>query len=219
MRPGPDMKPYVMDTNDRMIRDAVRSRLAALHAGQDAIIVDELKVSRGSSRMDVAVVNGRIEGYEIKSDKDTLDRLPRQVRMFGLVADRMTLVVGQRHLDRAAALVPDWWSILSPKWKSNQRMSLHPVRRGRLNPTRDKRALAEAMERDELVALLSRHAIDKGLRSAGYAVLVQRAVAELSRDQIGEHLKSMLKLRAHFASRYDTSAFGRNAIFCSPQVD
>lgn len=169
--------------------------------------------------MDVAVVNGRIEGYEIKSDRDTLNRLSRQAGMFGLVADRMTLVVGRRHLEKATALVPEWWSILSPESKSDQPLSLHLVRRGRLNPARNKQALAEAMERDELVALLSRHAIDKGLRSAGYATLVQHAVAELSRAQIGEHLKAMLKLRARFASRYGSSAFGRNAIFCSPQTD
>lgn len=206
-------------TNDRMIRDVMRTRLASAHVGQDAVIVDELKVSRGSSRMDIAVINGRIEGYEIKSDRDTLDRLSKQASLFGLVADRMTLVVGEKHIQKATMIVPDWWSIMSPSLSDEGSLALRVVRRGRINQGRDKKALAEAMERDELVALLARHGIDKGRRSAGYGALVQYAVGELTRDKIADHLKQMLKIRAHLASRFANSAFGRNAIFCSAPVD
>ncbi|MGO7423857.1 hypothetical protein ACCT09_29535 [Rhizobium ruizarguesonis] len=50
-------------TTDATIRQAIRASLAKNHRGEDAVIVDELKVSLGSGRMDVAVINGKIEGY------------------------------------------------------------------------------------------------------------------------------------------------------------
>lgn len=202
-------------TDDSMIRQAIRARLAIAHAGEDAVIVDELKVSRGSSRMDVAVINGLIEGYEIKSDKDTLDRLPRQAEMFGLVVDRMTLVVGERHVEKAKMIVPDWWSIMTSLESDYGELKLTVAKKGRLNRTRDSRALVEMLERDEILAMMSVHGIDKGVRSAAYADLVDSSVKRLSRADISAFVKRMLKLRATLGAEFADKAFGRNAIICS----
>ncbi len=202
-------------TDDLTIRRAIRARLAISHANQDAVIVDELKVSRGSSRMDVAVVNGRIEGYEIKSDKDTLERLPRQAEMFGRVADRMTLVVGERHCDKAITIIPDWWSVMVPSFSSKGQLGLTLRRRGRLNISRESRALVEVLERDEIVAMLHAHGIDRGVRSARYADLVRHSIDRLSKDDISEFTKRVLKLRARLGAEFPDRAFGRNAIICS----
>lgn len=208
------MKPAYA-TDDAIIRKAVRTRLALAHAGDDAVIVDELKVSRGSSRMDVAVINGRIEGYEIKSDKDTLDRLTHQVRLFGMVADRMTLVVGHRHLEKARSMVPDWWSILTPSFDGPNEMALEVTQRGRLNRAWDKRAVLEALERHELVAILEEHGLDKGYRSAGYSDLVGRVATCLPRKKVALSVKRMLKVRARLGAEFGDRAFGRNVILCS----
>ena len=51
----------------------------------DTEILHELKMSRPSGRVDVAVINGRLCGFEIKSDFDSLSRLPRQVRAFSAI--------------------------------------------------------------------------------------------------------------------------------------
>ncbi|APO75213.1 hypothetical protein AM571_CH02404 [Rhizobium etli 8C-3] len=205
----------LVTTDDAMMRQAVRTRLALAHAGEDAVIVDELKVSRGSCRMDVAVINGRIEGYEIKSDKDTLERLSRQAEMFGLVADRMTLVVGHKHLEKARTMVPGWWSIMTPSSVASDKLDLVIARRGRLNRKRDKRALIEALERDELIAMLEAHGIDKGYRTVSYHQLADHAAERLSRDEIALSVKKMLKVRARLGAAFGDRAFGRNAIICS----
>lgn len=202
-------------TDDSMVRQAIRTRLARAHAGEDAVIVDELRVSRGSARMDVAVINGRIEGYEIKSDKDTLDRLPRQAEMFSLVADRMTLVVGEKHLDKAQRIVPEWWSIMTTSQSRKGTLKLAIDRTGRLNRNRDSKALVEVLERHEILAMMSVYGIDKGLRSAAYAELVEFSVSSLSRDDIAEFVKRMVKLRAIHGVEYAYRAFGRNTIICS----
>ncbi|MGO7271423.1 sce7726 family protein [Rhizobium ruizarguesonis] len=201
-------------TTDATIRQAIRASLAKNHRGEDAVIVDELKVSLGSGRMDVAVINGKIEGYEIKSDMDSLGRLSRQASTFGLVADRMTLVVGQRHLEKASAIVPDWWSIIVCSADAKGDLKLKQVRRGRLNRGLEKTALVETLERDEIVALLASAQLDKGFRSANYRTLVERAVSSMSRGQISSFVKRILKVRARLALEFGDLAFGRSVILC-----
>ena len=51
----------------------------------------------GTVRIDVAVLNGEMCGYEIKSDRDTLERLPFQIEIYSKEFDKLTLVVGRRH--------------------------------------------------------------------------------------------------------------------------
>lgn len=201
-------------TTDSSIRHAIRASLATAHRGEDAVIVDELKVSLGSGRMDVAVINGRIEGYEIKSDKDTLGRLPRQAIMFGAVAERMTLVVGARHLDKAAEAIPDWWSIISCSSNVDGIVSLKRVRRGRLNRNLDKTALVETLERDEILHLLASTQLDRGFRGATYRTLADRAVEHLSCDHVSTFVKKILKVRARLAHEFGDLAFGRSVIVC-----
>jgi len=58
------------------------------------------------------VVNGKLHGYEIKSDADTLKRLPAQAEVYSAVFDLVTIVVGEHHLDTVRAIVPEWWGIV-----------------------------------------------------------------------------------------------------------
>lgn len=203
------------NTTDSIIRSAIRSSLATAHQGEDAVIVDELKVSFGSGRIDVAVINGRIEGYEIKSDKDKLDRLSRQASMFGAVADRMTLVVGQRHLDKAVSEIPDWWGVIVCSTDAEGNAVLKRVRRGRLNRKLDKIALIETLERDELVSMLASANLDKGFRGATYRVLVERASSGMAVSDISAFVKKILKVRARLAREFGDLAFGRSVILCA----
>lgn len=201
-------------TCDPAIREVLRSKLSIVHNGDDAVIVDELKVSRGSSRVDVAVINGRIEGYEIKSDRDTLSRLANQAEHFSRIADRMTLVVGDKHYDCAVQLIPIWWSILRVTQSTDGTLKLKSARRGQLNRSKCIRSLAEILERDELVALLVAHELDRGCRSFDHRSLVAKAVSCIKHRDIEAFVKKILKVRARLAHRYGDTAFGRNAIIC-----
>jgi hypothetical protein len=60
----------------------------------------------------MAVVNGNIGGYEIKSDLDTLARLPRQRAAYQKCFDFMTIVVGSKHAAKTHRAIPRWWGIL-----------------------------------------------------------------------------------------------------------
>jgi len=56
--------------HDAAIRSALRATLEAEHANEEALVLDELGLCRGRARVDMAVVTGALNGYEIKGDYD-----------------------------------------------------------------------------------------------------------------------------------------------------
>ncbi|WP_128815240.1 hypothetical protein [Vibrio sp. 624788] len=55
-------------TNDSEIREAFhKKKLKSQHEDNQTLVIDELGLMHGSNRIDIAVVNGCIHGYEIKS--------------------------------------------------------------------------------------------------------------------------------------------------------
>ena len=99
--------------DDLTIRSALRSKLLADHAEEgDTALMEELGLCRGRVRVDLALVNGHLNGYEIKSDRDTLTRLETQAEIYMKVFDRLTIVVGSKHLSSIGTRLPEWWGIL-----------------------------------------------------------------------------------------------------------
>ncbi len=97
---------------DYEIRQALRSKLHSIHSDEpDTAIIDELSLCQGDARIDVAVVNGSLSGYEIKSDRDTLARLPNQLAAYELCFDTMTMVVGKKYVAKCVDVLPQWWGI------------------------------------------------------------------------------------------------------------
>lgn len=98
--------------NDNQIRSALKQKLFVQYfRDSETLILDEVGIRHGAARIDLVVVNGTLHGFEIKSDRDTLKRLPKQVRIYNPVLDRITLVVGHRHADEAMQIVPEWWGV------------------------------------------------------------------------------------------------------------
>lgn len=103
------IKPILRDSD---IRTALREKLKAIHADEpDTAIIDELSLSQGKARVDLAVVNGSFSGYEIKSDRDTLIRLPGQRAVYELCFNTITMVVGSSHVEECMGTVPEWWGV------------------------------------------------------------------------------------------------------------
>ena len=125
-------------TNDKIIRVALRNVLDKdlkeyrAESGYPAEIFEELGVRHGAARIDIAVINGFMHGYEIKSDSDTLERLPGQMNEFNAVFDKMTLVVGKRHLYDAINIIPDWWGIIVAKIDANCKVFFQTIREARI---------------------------------------------------------------------------------------
>ena len=123
------------------------------------IRIDELGVLNGSARVDLAVVNGSLHGYEIKSATDTLDRLPSQIEAFSSVFDTVTLVVADSHVSDAIGMIPPWWGVFVAT-ESPSGIELRWQRKPRQNPGVNPVCLASLLWRDELIQVL----LGRGIR-------------------------------------------------------
>jgi hypothetical protein len=176
------------------VRRALYRKVLDEHQSQvDTIVLDELGLCQGAARVDVAVVNGRIHGFEIKSQADTLGRLPQQAEVYCATLDQVTLVLHESHLDEAKALVPDWWGLKVATSGRRGAVHFHQHRVAKLNPHPDPVAIAGLLWAEEALAILTRHGMDRGVRSKPrkelYARLAERLPLETLRDEVRAALK------------------------------
>lgn len=144
------------------------------HNDPETSVIHELKLPRPSARVDLAVVNGELAGFEIKSDVDSLARLPRQILSFNRVFDRVCVVTTKRHAQAVRRSVPRWWGIAIAKGEGGE-VKFKSVRLGRQNPQPDIIALLHALYLPELRSILRFHGIAGGC-SGGKDELVRRAL-------------------------------------------
>jgi len=181
---------------DSCIRSALRSSLLLKHADEaGTIVIEELGLCRGQVRVDVAVVNSLLHGYEIKSDRDSLRRMGVQVEIYGKVLDRATLVVGDRHLAEALGILPAWWGLLQVG-ATARALRFRTVRRPRKNPSRDPRSLVELLWFDDAIAFLDEHNAARGVRGKPRRIVWDRVCCHFGVDEIAAAVRARLRARA-----------------------
>lgn len=182
------------DLRDLDIRPALR-RLLQESDPSDGVVIEELGLNKGAVRVDLAVINGLMHAYEIKSDFDTLRRLSAQVEYYGKCFDRVSLVVGPRHIQVARKSVPKWWGIVRvTAGDDGPRFAV--VRIARPNPARDARSLIQLLWREATLALLESIGAAEGVRSKARDVLWDRAIERLSLEDIARAVRDHLKANA-----------------------
>jgi len=188
-------------TNDIEIRKALIEDLqAAFRADPETLILQELGLRHGATRVDIAVVNGSLHGFELKSDLDTLKRLPRQVRIYSGILDYVTLVVGRRHAQKAEAVVPYWWGIQVAEHSANGQLQLLDMRRPLQNPSPDKLAIAKLLWRDEALAFLEDMRAADGVRSKPRRAVHGRLAEVVALDVLRARVRHQLKSRTDWLS-------------------
>lgn len=181
---------------DRDVRDALWQKLEAEHAGTpDTLMMDEVGLCHGDVRVDVFVANGELCGFEIKSDRDTLERLPRQIEAYSDALDKATIVVGERHAEKVRPMVRPWWGITVATSTADGEVVLRREREAQMNPELSPVAVAELLWRDEALALLERLNQAKGIRSKPRLVLYSKLAEVLSIKELREEVRSQLKRR------------------------
>lgn len=189
----PQMNVMLRDSD---IRPALRQLVQELEADSpNSVVIEELGLNMGAVRVDVAVVNGIMHAYEIKSDFDSLRRLSRQAAHYGKCFDRVSLVFGPKHLELARKAVPSWWGLMRVMPGENGPI-IRTVRKGRQNPGREARALIELLWREETLALLEHKGAAKGMRSKPREVLWDRAAEILALEEISDAVRAHLKANA-----------------------
>lgn len=184
--------------NDLQIRTALNAKLRAKN-GESALVIEELGLCQGSVFADLAVVNGHLEGYEIKGDADSLRRLPRQRAVYSKVMARATLVVTERHLGQARRSVPSWWGILLAR-PAQCSLEIVAVRKSKRNPKVDPLALVQLLWRDEVFHHLQQLGRSKGLAGRPRRELWARLASELSLRRLESLVCTQIKQRGDWRS-------------------
>lgn len=165
-----------------------------IHAEPGTRVIDEMVLLRGALRVDVAVINDVLHGFEIKSAADNLNRLSSQQAGYSKVFDRMTLVADERHVEEAVALVPPCWGLVAVGMR-NGRPHADEIWPARVNRQIEPLALAQLLWRDEALELLEYFGLEKGMKDKPRRVLWKRISDRLTLEQLKAFVCFKLRTR------------------------
>jgi hypothetical protein len=80
-------------STDIDIRKALLTKKLSRLRSEGVLVIDELGLAHAKSRVDVAVINGSLHGYEIKSAQDSLTRLPAQIATYRDTLERLRVAI------------------------------------------------------------------------------------------------------------------------------
>jgi hypothetical protein len=184
---------------DRDIRSALIVELSRLHSHDGSQIINELGLLQGKTRVDVAVVNGEISGYEIKSAADSLIRLPRQQELYSQVLHRAWIVTTEKRAEELQSIVPEWWGVLvATNRKREQQIQLDHLRDAKRNPAQNSFAIAQLLWRNEALNLLVDAGAEKGVKSKPRADIWRRLTETYPLDELCSLVCSVLKSRKNW---------------------
>lgn len=196
----------MLQTNDAEIRQAFhKKKLLRQHHNKNTLVIDELGLLHGSNRIDIAVVNGCIHGYEIKSSKDTLTRFQSQFEAYEMTLQKLTCVVAPNHLKKVIESTPIWVGIILAEKGAKGAIHFKTIRQAKKNPDVDPLKLAHLLWKNETVDLLKELGVSasqiKGNRLALYSTLVERV-----------NLNELVsKIKATFEARINWRSGGQHA--------
>lgn len=186
----------ISSTNDEIIRVALKKKLENFHANDSELkIIEELGLHHGTVRIDVAVINGAMHGYEIKSDRDTLHRLPEQMNEYNAVFDQMTLVVGKSHLYDAINMIPDWWGVEVAKIAPDNLIVFNCIRETENNPDNPERrkiSIARLLWRGEALEILEEMNEATGFRSKPRSAIYEKLASILDQKSLSKKVRETL---------------------------
>lgn len=176
---------------DGDIRRALEASLVLEHSVMgDTTIIHEMKVYRPTARVDVAVVNGEIAAFEIKSDVDNFARLKDQIAGYSAVFDRVSIVTTSRQVKLARQKIPSWWGIAV-----SDGLSISTKRTAKRNPHRQLTSLLFSLNKSELIAILLENNASQGHSSCSIPTLIQLAVQRIPENDIRASCRNVLKRR------------------------
>lgn len=191
--------------SDRHIRAALRKRLDFLHQfDQSALVIEELGLCEGVARVDIAVINGSIEGYEIKSERDTLYRLPGQIQIYNKTLNKVTIVSGAQHINKVIDLVPDWWGVEEVALEDGK-VSFNVRRKPSTNPKVDPYSVVQLLWRDEAIEVLKDLGLSKGMLTKPRTALWSKLAENLSVEELCSIIRERILSRGNWRASAATA--------------
>lgn len=129
--------------------------LLGTHSLQTASMITEFRVA--DCKADVVILNGTGTVYEIKSERDTLTRLERQIAAYMDVFATVNVIVGENHTDSALDLTPPEVGVM----ELSSKHTISTIRPGENKPERTQSsAIFESINLQEAKIILRNLSID-----------------------------------------------------------
>lgn len=186
-------------TNDQDIRHALHSRLQKqYYVKDDHLVVDELSLEHGRNRVDIAVFDTCIHGYEIKSSKDNLLRLQNQLSQYSKSLQKVTFVVAENHFKDVMVSTPEWCGLILVTKGPRGGVSFRSMRRAKLNPNVDFFSLAHILWKSEAIDLLYQYGVTERLEYKTRKELYKQLNQVMTVQQLALEIKTKLLKRGNW---------------------
>jgi len=185
--------------DDKLIRSKILSQL--LHKSpqsKNTIVIEELDLCLGEARIDLAVINGIAKGIEIKSDKDTLDRLDNQISIYNKVFDVMEIVVGESHLKSAFEVVPEWWGISIVYSTNTSQLNYKQIRKTKINKAKDPLSVIQLLWKKEALQLLEKKNLSSQFKNKSKDEIWDKLLNLFEEKELFTFVNHFLKIRQNW---------------------
>lgn len=183
-------------TNDKLIRTALKNALCSrFTTNHNTAFIEELGLKHGAARIDLAVINNHLHGYEVKSDIDTLRRLQHQTNIYNSIFDYITMVVGYRHAYEVINTLPEWWGIEIAERSSTKGITLLTVRKPRINPHSNIFFIVKLLWKQEAISLLDKFGLSSGFKSKSKETIYQELTSQIKPKILKTNIIQILKAR------------------------
>jgi len=183
-------------STDIEIRTAFhQKKLRHLHACPHTLVLNELAIAHASARVDIAVINGCLHGYEIKSAADTLSRLPRQIGLYEECLEKLTIVCAPKHVEGVEKIAPSWCGIIEANKGARGGIEFKTRRSSQRNTNIKADRLAHLLWRQEAMELLSSFDLPAAQLRKPRTELYKEISARFTVSEITEYIKKVMVVR------------------------
>jgi hypothetical protein len=176
-----------IEMTETEIRNALIDRLSASTSGAKAAFISEMFVDKFSRRADLVMANGKLSVFEIKSERDTLERLEGQISSYQNFFEEVTVVCATRHQLNVEALVPKNIGV----WLIDSDGKLSVLRKAKAEQLPSIENWLSFLPVDELTKFLR----DKGIRTTGNRSSLVEAASLLPIRNVRAYVLAFLKRR------------------------
>jgi hypothetical protein len=128
--------------------------LLGRHSLRTASVLNEFRVE--DCKADLVILNGTATAYEVKSERDSLARLERQIETYSQCFAQVYVIAAENHLDAVKALIPNDVGIL----KLSNRLEISLVQKALDRPERTSSAVIfDSVRTVEARLILEAHGI------------------------------------------------------------
>lgn len=179
---------------DYDIRANLLEKIHKENNGKQYRIIEELVICDGIARTDIAVANGILHGYEIKSDHDSLERLSNQISSYDKTFDKNTIVVGQKFSEQIHEYVPEHWGIEVAYLNRFGNISIKRIRPCRINKQVSLTHLLDLLWNPEIKNFLKENKV-RGYSKKDRTGLKEMAIENISFKHLKNYTRETLKTR------------------------